>query len=371
MSTRGMGRRGTWALLAWVLAMALGALLIARAHFTADLSAFLPTNPDAQQRVLIEQLQSGVAARTLLVGIEGGSAAQRAEASRALAASLRGSGLFEQVQNGERPDWQAAGERLVQHRYALSPAVAPERFSVQGLREALDDTLSLLGTPAGAAVKPLLQRDPTGEVQRIAESLIPASAPRSDNGVWVSREAPRALLLLTTRAPGADLDGQQAALGAVERAFAPMAAQGLVLRVSGPGVFGVQSRARIQHEATVLSVVGTAVVGGLLLVAFASLRALAVAMLPVATGVVAGIAAVSLAFGTVHGITLGFGTTLIGEAVDYAIYYLIQARAGGWQRWRHDNWPTVRLGLLTSVCGFAALLFSGFPGLAQLGVFSV
>lgn len=366
-----MGRRGTWALLAWVLAMALGALLIARAHFTADLSAFLPTNPDAQQRVLIEQLQSGVAARTLLVGIEGGSAAQRAEASRALAASLRGSGLFEQVQNGERPDWQAAGERLVQHRYALSPAVAPERFSVQGLREALDDTLSLLGTPAGAAVKPLLQRDPTGEVQRIAESLIPASAPRSDNGVWVSREAPRALLLLTTRAPGADLDGQQAALGAVERAFAPMAAQGLVLRVSGPGVFGVQSRARIQHEATVLSVVGTAVVGGLLLVAFASLRALAVAMLPVATGVVAGIAAVSLAFGTVHGITLGFGTTLIGEAVDYAIYYLIQARAGGWQRWRHDNWPTVRLGLLTSVCGFAALLFSGFPGLAQLGVFSV
>ena len=31
----------------------------------------------------------------------------------------------------------------------------------------------------------------------------------------------------------------------------------------------------------------------------------------------------------------------------------------------------MRLGLLTSVCGFAALVFSGFPGLAQLGVFSV
>ncbi len=35
------------------------------------------------------------------------------------------------------------------------------------------------------------------------------------------------------------------------------------------------------------------------------------------------------------------------------------------------HWPTVRLGLLTSVCGFAALVFSGFPGLAQLGVFSL
>jgi predicted exporter len=84
-----------------------------------------------------------------------------------------------------------------------------------------------------------------------------------------------------------------------------------------------------------------------------------------------GVAAVSLVFGGVHAITLGFGTTLIGEAVDYAIYYLIQARAGGFVHWQRVGWPTMRLGLLTSVCGFAALIFSGFPGLAQLGVFSV
>jgi predicted exporter len=73
-----------------------------------------------------------------------------------------------------------------------------------------------------------------------------------------------------------------------------------------------------------------------------------VALLPVATGVVAGIAAVSLGFGSVHGITLGFGSTLIGEAVDYAIYYLIQARAtpraAAAGVWLADSWPTMRLG---------------------------
>jgi predicted exporter len=94
-------------------------------------------------------------------------------------------------------------------------------------------------------------------------------------------------------------------------------------------------------------------------------------MLPVATGVLAGIAAVSLAFGQVHGMTLGFGTTLIGEAVDYAIYYLIQSRFAGPEHWRRESWPTVRLGLFTSLIGFAALVFTGFPGLAQLGVFSI
>jgi predicted exporter len=56
--------------------------------------------------------------------------------------------------------------------------------------------------------------------------------------------------------------------------------------------------------------------------------------------------------------TLGFGTTLIGEAVDYAIYYLIQAPAPPAQRqqaatrsharrWLRESWPTVRLGLVT------------------------
>ncbi|WP_310735068.1 MMPL family transporter [Azohydromonas aeria] len=364
-------RRGRTVLLLWLLLMALCVLLIERARFTADLSAFLPVSPSAQQRVLIDQLRSGVASRTLLVGVTGGSAADRAAASRALAATLRADARFDQVHNGERGDWTAAGELLLRHRYQLSPAVDTQRFTVEGLRDAIDETLSLLGTPAGAAVKRLLERDPTGEVQRIAEALIPAQAPRLENGVWVSRTEPRALLLLTLEAPGDDLDAQAAAIDAVRAAFAPQSARGLVLQLSGAPLFAVDSRARIQHEVIVIAITGLVVIGGLLLAAFASLRALAVALLPVASGVAAGIVAVALGFGTVHGITLGFGSTLIGEAVDYALYYLIQARDGGWRRWRDHAWPTVRLGLLTSVCGFAALVFSGFPGLAQLGVFSV
>ena len=356
--------------------MAIGAVLIARAQFSADLSAFLPANPDAQQRVLVEQLQSGVAARTLMIGIDGGDPSGRAAASRSLAAALRASPLFEQVQNGDSGHWQDTGEWIVRHRYQLSPAVSVERFTVAGLRDAIDETLSLLGTPGGGALKPLLERDPTGETARIAENLIPANAPRTEQGVWVSRQAPRAILLTTTRAAGADLDAQQRTIDQVRAAFEPLAATGLHLLISGAPVFAAQSRARIEHEVKLLAGAGTLVIGGLLLLTFGSLRALAVAMLPVATGVVSGIAAVGLGFGTVHGITLAFGSTLIGEAVDYAIYFLIQARRGdapgsGWLAWRQANWPTVRLGLLTSICGFAALLFSGFPGLAQLGLFSI
>lgn len=365
------GRRAV-RLLLWALAVAAALLQISRTQFTADLSAFLPASSDVRQRTLIETLKSGTPARTLLLGIEGGSPESRAAASRTLAAALRGSGLFEQVSNGENDAWSAVGDWLFTRRYALSPATRPEHFTPAGLREAIDETLSLLGTPAGNAIKPLLERDPTGETQRIAEALIPSRAPRTEQGVWVARQGGRALLVASTRAPGADLDGQAAAIERIRSEFAPLAAQGLTLQFSGAPKFAVESRAQIEHEVKWLTIVGVLLMSTLLLLAFASPAALVTALLPVASGVLAGVAVVGLVYGNVHGITLGFGSTLIGESVDYAIYYLIQARGqGGWQHWLRSGWPTVRLGLLTSVCGFAALLFSGFPGLAQLGLFSI
>jgi predicted exporter len=363
-------------LLAWLVLLAAGGTLVAHTPISADLSAFLPKSPDARQRLLIDQLQSGPAARTLLIGIEGGDAVTRAQASRALAAQMRASGLFEQVQNGEAGGFGDAGAWLVAHRYQLSPAMSAQHFSVDGLRDAIGDSLSMLGTPAGNLFKPLLERDPTGETARIAENLLPSGGPRSEQGVWASRTVGRALLLAGTRAPGSDLDAQAQAIGRIRGAFAALGTAGLRLQLSGAPVFSVESRDRIKNESIHLAMVGSVVMGLVLLLAFASPRALLLAALPVASGVVAGTAAVALVFGTVHGLTLGFGSTLIGETVDYAIYYLIQARGvaapgQGWREWKQRHWPTVRLGVMTSVCGFAALVFSGFPGLAQLGVFSL
>ena len=385
----------------WLLALLAGIAVITRSQFSTDLSAFLPAAPDARQRVLIEQLQSGVAARTLFIGIEGADADARAAISRGMGQRLRAGGLFDQVQNGDHSEWKDAGEWVFAHRYQLSPAITAEHFTAEGLRNGILDTLSLLGTPAGNALRPLLERDPTGEAARIAEGLIPATAPRTQGGVWVAREAERAVMLASTRAEGGDLDAQERAMAAVREAFAQAAAQAQAgegsarparLLMSGTAVFSVQSRASIQAEAVHLAAVGALVMSLILLAAFASGRALVLALLPVATGVVGGTAAVSLWFGNVHGLTLAFGSTLIGETVDYAIYYLIQARqagkaveagqggypadhlaapGSGWRHWVRVHWPTVRLGLLTSVVGFAALVFSGFPGLAQLGVFSI
>jgi len=383
-------RSRAWVIGLWLLCVALAGWVTVRSHYVADLSAFLPSSPSPEQAVLLDQLRTGVGARLVLIGIEGGSAPARAAASLAWARTLRQGGAFESVNNGDNAPYEAFGSFLFAHRYLLSPAVDAQHFSVDGLQQAIDQTVALLGTPAGAMLKPVILRDPTGETVRLAETLLPRQGPRSEGGAWASRSAPRAVLLAITRADGANLDAQAATLAGLHTSFAPYAAQGLRLVVSGAGTFAVASRAQIKQQVERLAIAGSLAVVALLLLAFGSPRALLIALLPVATGVLAGISAVSLGFGQVHGITLGFGTTLIGEAVDYAIYYLIQARPGravstataadcgassgtgtGAQRWLIDSWPTVRLGLWTSLCGFAALVFSGFPGLAQLGVFSI
>jgi predicted exporter len=131
-------------------------------------------------------------------------------------------------------------------------------------------------------------------------------------------------------------------------------------------VFSVAARATIKQQVTRLSIVSTLLITLMLLWVYRSLRALVLGLIPVVSGALAGIAAVALGFGAVHGITLGFGVTLIGESVDYSIYLFIQSQQRG-----STLWPTIRLGVLTSIVGFASLLPSGFPGLAQLGLFSI
>lgn len=369
-----------WRVVLWLAGLALCAAQIANTRFVTDLSSFLPRSPTPEQRLLVDQLRDGALSRVVLAGIEGADAAVRAALSRTLAAGLRADGSFVAVANGETGGFERERELLFAHRYALSAAVEARRFSVEGLREAVGETLALLASPAGLLVKSLVAHDPTGETVGLVERLQSTAGPRVDEGVWVSPDGMRALIVARTRASGSDIDDQSRAMAAIQTLFAQALAQAGApaanarLVMTGPGVFSVRARTMIKSEVVRLTTLGTAIIVIVLLVLYRSPVALVLGLAPVASGALAGVAAVSLGFGLVHGITLGFGTTLIGEAVDYSIYLFVQAeraeRAGD-EAWIAGFWPTIRLGVLTSIAGFAALLLSGLPGLSQLGLYSI
>ena len=365
------------AVVLWLLCLATGLGIVAHTRFTADMSAFLPKSPTPEQQLLVDQLKSGAISRLLLIAIEGADGEGRARLSKDLAARLRTGGRFVGVKNGEAGSLEKDRELLFRYRYLLSPAVTADRFTAAGLHDAIANSIDLLASPAGLFLKSLLARDPTGEIVELASALDGGGGPASVQGVWASRDGERALLMAQTVAPGSDTDAQEALLQGIRDDFASVAqAAGIAdarLLMSGSPVFSVDSRTTIRSEVERLSLVSTVAIVTLLLLVYRSLTALALGILPVASGIVAGIAAVSVGFGGVHGLTIGFGTTLIGEAVDYSIYYFVQSRGTGGddKAWLQRFWPTIRLGVITSVCGFASLLFSGFPGLAQLGLYSI
>jgi predicted exporter len=360
--------------LAWALLVLTAAVIVTRATYTADLSAFLPRRANATQRLLVEQLREGPAAHLIVAAIEGSDAPTRARVSAELAARLRSDPAFLAVNNGDAAQLERDRQFLFEHRYVLSTAVTAARFTVSGLRAAISDSLDALASPEGLLLKPLFTRDASGEMLGIVESLDESHAPHLSDGVWSSPDGARALLIAQTRGAGSDTDAQQAACEALRRAFAaavaalpPAQRDALQLRMSGPPVFAVAARATIKREVLRLSAISGVLITALLLAVYRSLPVLALTLVPVASGALAGVAAVALGFHAVHGITLGFGITLIGEAVDYSIYLFIQRAAD----FRRSVWPTIRLGVLTSICGFAALLPSSFTGLAQLGLYSI
>jgi predicted exporter len=374
-----MSGRKAWVVGTWLCSIVAAALIVTHARYVTDLSAFLPAHPTPVQRLLVDQLRAGPAARLILIALERSDPEKRAEISMAMAHELREDGEFASVNNGE----QLAPERdrafVFEHRYLLSAAVVPQRFSSAGLRAAMQETIADLASPEGLLTKPLVPRDPTGETLQIIQQLSRIAAPQTRGGVWVSADGERTLLVAQTAAAGSDTDAQEHALHAIRASFAAAtraagaSARGMQLRMSGPGVFAVASRANIERAVVRLSIAASSLIVLTLLWVYRSVPALILGLLPVATGALIGVAAVALGFGAVHGITLGFGVTLIGESVDYSIYFFVQSLRGApdAQPWQRTLWPTLRLGLLTSVCGFATLLPSGFPGLAQLGAFSI
>ncbi|MEP7152233.1 MAG: MMPL family transporter, partial [Nitrospira sp.] len=363
-------RQARAAVIFWMVLVFVSGGVIANMTVTTDLTALLPRSADHTQELLVNQLRDGVAARLVLIALEGASTEVLAEASRKIAHSLRETALFTSVNNGDPADYTVERDILMRHRYLLSSAITPEHFSTPALRTALERQLQLLGSPAGAVMKAALPSDPTGEVAHILSEFTTSDQPSMLHGVWFSRDHTRAQLVAETGAPGFDLDQQDAAVRAIHAAFASAGLpESSRLLLSGPGVFAVESRATIQRDSWRLSLVATVMVTALLFAVYRSLTPLFLSLLPVLTGLLVGVAAVQLVFGFVHGITLGFGATLIGEAVDYPAYVLTQVKAGEQlQQTLSRIWPTLRLAVMTTVFGALSMLFSSITGLSQLGV---
>lgn len=369
----------------WFLGVLLCGWVIVNTDYRTDLSVFLPSEPNKKEAMLLGQLQNGAANRILLVGIEGSDTATLAQIGKSFAGKLRNHSVFSHVLNDQSVIDPAEQELIYTYRYLLSPNTSAELFTPKSLETLIHGNLLELSSASGLLSKSLFMRDPTGEVMALVDRLTPVQGPQTINGQWFNDRGDRALLLVKLASTGTDTKAQETALQLMQTGFKDVVqsyqtqnqqhaqkTENIRIVISGPASFAVSTQNIIKEEASRLSGIGLILIITILLYVLRNLKLLFAGLLPVFSGVFAGIVAVSLGFGSVHAMTIGFGITLIGESIDYSIYFFLQRSQTAENSGNNPMfWRTVGLGVMTSICGFSTLLFSGFTGLMQLATFSI
>ena len=360
-----------------LILMAASAQLLFRTQVQTDMTAFMPQQQDRLQSLLQLQLEQGPAARMWLLALSGASADELAEASHLFSRKARESGDFIQVLNGQQEPDDELRKILFRYRYLLSDRIRADSYTADGLHQMFLGLLDVLRSPLSTFSKALVPEDPGGESLYLLERLSPkGNALQIRQGVWLDQEGSRALLILQSRASGTDLDAQlalkQQMAQWLESIRAEKGWQTLELQYAGVPALSLETRQRIRSASQRTGILAGGIMLLFMFLVFRRPRRVLMTALPLLTAVVVGAATVSFFFGGIHGITLAFGATLLGVAIDYPVHLLVHQQPGeslaaSMRRIR----PTLFQGVLSTVLGFSVMLWSDFPGLVQLGLFSV
>lgn len=352
--------------------LALAILCWSRLEVSSSITHFLPSGEEAELADLARRMVESGLSRGMILRVRGDG--DRVGAARALAASLAEHREVLRVERfADDPESAQALFRIYFPRRFYLAADDPETqipasLDATALARRSDELRARLAGPASPLFARQAPRDPLGLFVQIMERARAAqpAGPRDE-----------AIVLLRTRSSAFDFESQSRLLDDIESEFRRISQRyggDLVLEQSGVNRFAVAAERSIRRDVNFISVAGLLGVGALFLAFFRSPRSLAIALLPPSLGIVSAASVAAFVYSPVHGVTLGFGLTLIGVAIDYPIHVMSHH---GLDPGRHTPAETVErlrrslsMGAVTTAIAFAVLSLSGFPGAAEMGLFA-
>lgn len=346
------------------LAAGLG-LVLWQVRPTYDLAFFLPAPETEQEAVLVERLGQGAGARLMFIEITAQPGQDVLAQSAAVRERLARSPLVLRVENGQRDiSIDSIPASIWRWRYVLADA----DWSGGGLRSSLTDRVGDLTTLGGTEVARLIANDPLWLAPRILEGLQfdrAASGPR-----WFDGQSQAYLVAETVAAPF-DIAAQRKAIDEVHTAYRDAGGRDAGLQLYGVGVYGARMQELIQRESQLLGILATLAVLTIVTLAYRSTRLTLLSAIPLAAAVLGGLIVSTAVYGSIHGITIAFGATLVGVVDDYPMHLFSHARHVAPRESVRLLFRTLLASAGTAIVAYAALVFSGSRGLAQLGLFSL
>jgi len=374
--------RKRWFLLLLPLLMAATAW---QTRIETDLNAFFTATDSADAKLLSGLLQSGELSRRYLLVVEKSQPPNAVKPpenpisisvfSARLVKQLAGVEGVEQVWPANEPprDWIAAIQSYAPYHarlYSLNPQQqGPALFDPAGLASRAEGLQQALLSPQGGFVKAIAKQDP------LLLSLTGFKDLQSQFERQAKLDSGGGALILQSHPAALDSAAQTRLQEAIRVSFDKLngaAGGGFRLSMAGVPVFSVAANSEISQDVTLVSVVSSFAVALVFLLLFHSFSALHWVMMVQAASFVVGTLATALVFGHVHSLTLALGASLIGICTDYPIHVMVHCA-------KHRNtplsaakllWPSLAMGGLTTVIGYGALGFTGFPGFEQIAVFA-
>lgn len=373
-------RARSWLFLA---ALGVGAAIFAGAlvrgvPLQTNVLAMLPTTErDPVVEKVVASLGSAAGRRVIVLVSHAEQSHAKAAAERFAAAAAEAGGLRIAARLPE-PDPKLLQQLYAGNRFGLL-ADADRETLASGRFRARDTVLQQIVSPVAGMSGLPLARDPFGFFGRWMATLVPsAGAMRFEDGYLVSRDGGRARVLVLGEVDGDVYDNavQARAVAAWERgAKQALAAEpGSEILRTGSVFFAASARAASMADMDRIAIGSIVGISLLMFAAFRSLRPIALGLLSAGAGVLAATLALLLIDGEIHLVTLAFGASLIGEAIDYAILFCAAHLAAG-SRWTPQAGvaqvrPALTVAVATSLLAYGLLALLPFPGVSQIARFA-
>ncbi|HVH42579.1 MAG TPA: MMPL family transporter [Labilithrix sp.] len=350
-------------------------ITLPRLHLTTAITHFLPDIADKRAAVLAKSIAEGELSSTLVLDLSGDEPHALAETAQRLVARLRIEPETRSVRSGFDDDAQRRVLDVLSRRPPTA-LLEPADLEDDAIIARLGLLKARLGSPMGPFVRELARTDPLGGVLGALDRMseMDGGHTSSREGVLFTADEKHAFVFAVTRASAFDAPAQRAYLERIADTFRSVRTSGTQrLETSGLARMTVASEAQIRGDIERIGGLSTVGIALLFALLFRSPRMLGLGLVPLWFGSAVAIVASHLVFGEIHGLTLAFGTSLLGVGIDYAEHYFSHfslTPEKGADRVMSTVWPGLWMGAVTTIIGFSGLGLTGFPGVRQIAFFS-
>ena len=343
--------------------------LSSKIKFKEDISVMLPSGLGRE----IKLFQNSPLSKKIFIVVESSDPAKTLQAASEISEELENSGQPLKAVRADK-DFILSYYRCVANLWnndfasAVAPLLRPAEIDAK-----MRDNAQKLYSPEGLFFKDFIISDPLGMLPVFADALKALNVSgnlEAKDGFISSKDGKNILLVFDCESNSLD-SAQAARINKFFESIKPDIRSGVNVFMTGSARYTAENGDIIAKDIKRIFAVSAFLMTILFLIFLWSRKALLIYFIPALVVAVAALF-VSYIYGGISGITIGFGSVLMGLAVDYSIYMYFALRASK-ESGRFDTvkkmFKPIFTSAATSIMTFALLAFSSIELFNQIAVF--